>query len=90
MQVSVETTSGLERQVTITVPAERIDQDVNKQVQQQARSRRLDGFRPGKVPTSVIKRMFGKAIRSDVLSQVVQESFYKAVDQEKTDASRHA
>ncbi len=83
MQVSVETTSGLERQVTITVPAERIDQDVNKQVQQQARSRRLDGFRPGKVPTSVIKRMFGKAIRSDVLSQVVQESFYKAVDQEK-------
>ena len=83
MQVSVETTSGLERQVTITVPAERIDQDVNKQVQQQARSRRLDGFRPGKVPTSVIKRMFGKAIRSDVLSQVVQESFYQAVDQEK-------
>lgn len=83
MQVSVETTSGLERQVIITVPAERIDQDVNKQVQQQARSRRLDGFRPGKVPTSVIKRMFGKAIRSDVLSQVVQESFYQAVDQEK-------
>ncbi|KGK42285.1 trigger factor [Nitrincola sp. A-D6] len=83
MQVSVETTSGLERQVTITVPAERIDQDVNKQVQQQARSRRLDGFRPGKVPTSVIKRMFGKSIRSDVLSEVVQETFYQAVDQEK-------
>lgn len=83
MQVSVETTSGLERQVTITVPAARIDQDVNKQVQQQARSRRLDGFRPGKVPTSVIKRMFGKSIRSDVLSQVVQETFYQAVDQEK-------
>jgi trigger factor len=83
MQVSVETTSGLERQVTITVPAARIDQDVNKQVQQQARSRRLDGFRPGKVPASVIKRMFGKSIRSDVLSQVVQETFYQAVDQEK-------
>lgn len=83
MQVSVETTSGLERQVTVTVPAERIDQDVNKLVQQQARTRRLDGFRPGKVPVSVIKRMFGKAIREDVLSQVVQETFYKAVDQEK-------
>ncbi|MBV0932098.1 trigger factor [Marinobacterium weihaiense] len=83
MQVSVETTSGLERQLTITVPAERIDQDVDKLVAQQARTRRLDGFRPGKVPPKVIKRMFGSAIRQDVLGQVVQESFYSAVEQEK-------
>lgn len=83
MQVSVETTSGLERQITVTVPAERIDQDVDKLVAQQARTRRLDGFRPGKVPPKVIKRMFGQAIRQDVLGQVVQESFYTAVEQEK-------
>jgi len=83
MQVSVETTSGLERQMTITVPAERIDQDVDKLVAQQARTRRLDGFRPGKVPPKVIKRMFGSAIRQDVLGQIVQESFYSAVEQEK-------
>ncbi|MDY6891617.1 MAG: trigger factor [Pseudomonadota bacterium] len=83
MQVSVETTSGLERQMTITVPAERIDQDVDKLVAQQARTRRLDGFRPGKVPPKVIKRMFGSAIRQDVLGQVVQESFFAAVEQEK-------
>ncbi len=83
MQVSVETTSGLERQLTITVPAERIDQDVDKLVAQQARTRRLDGFRPGKVPPKVIKRMFGSAIRQDVLGQVVQETFYTAVEQEK-------
>ena len=83
MQVSVETTSGLERQMTITVPAERIDQDVDKLVAQQARTRRLDGFRPGKVPTKVIKRMFGSSIRQDVLGQVVQESFYSAVQQEE-------
>ncbi|WP_151704689.1 trigger factor [Nitrincola alkalilacustris] len=83
MQVSVETTSGLERQITVTVPAERIDQDVDRQAQQQARTRRLDGFRPGKVPVTVIKRMFGKAIRQDVISRVVQETFYEAVEQEK-------
>ena len=82
MQVSVETTSGLERQMTVTVPAERIDQDVNKMVMQQARTRRMDGFRPGKVPPKVIKRMFGESIRYDVLNRVVQESFYKAVQQE--------
>ncbi|KAA0875369.1 trigger factor [Nitrincola tapanii] len=83
MQVSVETTSGLGRQITVTVPAARIDQDVNKQLQQQARTRRMDGFRPGKVPVSVVKRMYGKAIRQDVLGQVVQETFYQAVTQEK-------
>jgi len=83
MQVSVETTSGLERQMTITVPAERIDQDVNKLVMQQARTRRMDGFRPGKVPPKVIKRMFGDSIRYDVLNRVVQESFFKAVQQEE-------
>jgi len=83
MQVSVETTSGLERQMTITVPAERIDQDVEKQVMQQARTRRMDGFRPGKVPPKVIKRMYGDAIRYDVLNRVVQESFYNAVRQEE-------
>ncbi len=50
MQVSVETTSALERQMTITVPAERIDNDVEKRVQQTARTVRIVGFRPGKVP----------------------------------------
>jgi len=48
MQVSVETKSALERQMTITIPADRIDNDVVKQVQQTARSVRIDGFRPGK------------------------------------------
>ena len=83
MQVSVETTSGLERQLTVTVPADRIDKDVDKQVVQQARTRRMDGFRPGKVPTKVIKRMYGEAIRYDVLNRVVQESFFEAVKQEE-------
>lgn len=82
MQVSVETTSGLERQLTVTVPADRIDKDVDKQVLQQARTRRMDGFRPGKVPPKVIKRMYGDAIRYDVLNRVVQESFFEAVKQE--------
>ncbi|NRP26952.1 MULTISPECIES: trigger factor [unclassified Marinobacterium] len=82
MQVSVETTSGLQRQLTVTVPAERIDTDVEKQVVQQARTRRMDGFRPGKVPAKVIKRMYGDAIRYEVLNRVVQETFYEAVQQE--------
>ncbi len=83
MQVSVETTSGLERQVTITVPAERIDQDVQKRVQQTARTARLDGFRPGKVPVKVVKNRYGKGIREEVLNQVIQETLFKATTDEK-------
>lgn len=83
MQVSVETTSGLERQMTVTVPADRIDQDVNSRVQQTARTARIDGFRPGKVPVKVIKKRYGQGIRAEVLNEVVQQSFYEAVQQEE-------
>lgn len=83
MQVSVETTSALERQMTITVPAERIESDVDKRVQQTARTARLDGFRPGKVPLKVVKKRYGAGIRQDVLGEVIQQSFYEAVQQEK-------
>lgn len=83
MQVSVETTSGLERLMTVSVPAERIDQDVNKRIQQTARTVRIDGFRPGKVPAKVVKQRYGKGIREEVLGQVVQETFYQALQQEE-------
>lgn len=83
MQVSVEATSGLERQVTITVPAARIDQDVETRVQQTARTARLDGFRPGKVPVKVVKRRYGPGIREEVLNQVIQETLYQATVDEK-------
>ena len=83
MQVSVETTQGLERRATITVPAEKIDSEVKKQVQQEARRARLDGFRPGKVPVSVIEKRFGQSIRQDVAMQSMQQHYVEAMIQEK-------
>ncbi|EPJ48172.1 MAG: trigger factor [Osedax symbiont Rs1] len=83
MQVSVETKSVLERQMTITIPADRIDNDVVKQVQQTARTVRIDGFRPGKVPLKVIQKRYGAGIRQDVIGEVIQQSFYQAVTDEK-------
>lgn len=83
MQVSVETTQGLERRATITVPADKIDSEVKKQVQQEARRARIDGFRPGKVPVSVIEKRYGKAIRQDVAMQVMQQNYVEAMIQEK-------
>lgn len=83
MQVSVETTSGLERRMTVGIPAERIDNEVNKRLQQTARRARVDGFRPGKVPMSVIRKRFGDAARQEVIGEVIQSSFFEAVTQEK-------
>ncbi|MCL6414562.1 trigger factor [Aestuariirhabdus sp. Z084] len=82
MQVSVEATSGLERRLTITVPAERIDSEVNKRLQETARKAKIDGFRPGKVPMSVIKRRFGPSARQEVVGEVIQSTFFEAVQKE--------
>ena len=83
MQVSVETTSGLERRMTVGIPAERIENEVNKRLQQTAGRARIDGFRPGKVPMSVIRKRFGASARQEVIGEVIQSSFYEAVVQEK-------
>jgi trigger factor len=83
MQVSVETTQGLERRLTITVPAESVDTAVKSRLQQLAKTQRINGFRPGKVPPSVIKKRFGAAVRQEVSGDVMQQHFYQAVMQEK-------
>ncbi len=83
MQVSLETTSGLERRLTITVPADRIESAVNKRLHKLAKDVRLDGFRPGKVPFKVVQRRYGAGARQEVLGDVIQSSFVEAVTQEK-------
>lgn len=83
MQVSIETTSTLERRLTIGVPAARVEQEVNARLQRAAQTARLDGFRPGKVPMTVIRQRFGAGVRQEVLGEVLSQSFAEAVRQEK-------
>jgi trigger factor len=83
MQVSVETTSGLERRVTVAVPAERLDSAVEQRLLEAQKNLRIDGFRPGKVPMREVKRRFANAVRSEVLSDVMRDSFLKAVEEHK-------
>ena len=83
MQVSVETTSGLERRMTVGIPADRIENEVNKRLQQTAKRARVDGFRPGKVLMSVIRKRFGASAHQEVIGEVIQSSFYEAIMQEK-------
>ena len=83
MQVSIETTSGLERRLTVGVPAARVDSEVDVRLQKAAKDVKLDGFRPGKVPMRVIRQRFGAGVRQEVLGEVVSQSFQEAVVQEK-------
>lgn len=83
MQVSVETSNGLERVLTIDVPAENIDGAVQKRLQDLARNVKMNGFRPGKVPFSVVKKRYGDSVRQEVLGEVMQRHYFEAVQQEK-------
>ncbi|WP_349571436.1 trigger factor [Azotobacter salinestris] len=83
MQVSVESTSALERRLTIGVPAERIETEVNKRLQQTARRAKIPGFRPGKVPMSVIRQRYEESARQEALGDLIQASFYEAVVEQK-------
>jgi len=83
MQVSIETTSGLERRLTVGVPAERVDVEVDVRLKKAAKDVRIPGFRPGKVPMKVMRQRFGPGVRQEVLGEVVSQSFQEAVVQEK-------
>jgi trigger factor len=83
MQVSVETTQGLERRLTITIPAESVDSAVKSRLQQLAKTQRINGFRPGKVPVNVIKKRYGQAVRQEVAGEAMQRNFYEAIMAEK-------
>lgn len=83
MQVSVETTTGLERKVTVAIPTDNIDSEVNKRLQQLSRTQKMAGFRPGKIPMSVVKKRFGAPVRQEIMQEAMQRSFFEAVNQEK-------
>ena len=82
MQVSLETTSGLERRLTVGVPAEQVENEVENRLKQAARNVSIKGFRKGKVPMSVVKQRFGAGIRQEVVGDVISRSFYAAVQKE--------
>jgi trigger factor len=82
MQVSVETTSGLERRMTVELPVERIESEVQSRLQRASRNVRVKGFRPGKVPLKVVAQQYGRQIRDEVVGELIQSSYFEAVGQQ--------
>ncbi|EKO3626182.1 trigger factor [Vibrio metschnikovii] len=83
MQVTVEMLEGLERRLNITVPAANIEDAVTAELRNIAKNRRFDGFRKGKVPMKMVAKMYGKAVRQDMLGEVMQRHFIEAIVKEK-------
>lgn len=83
MQVSVENLSGIERKLTIEVPADNIESAVKERLRQISKSQKMDGFRKGKVPLQLIQKRYGAQVHQEVLGETIQHSFYQALMQEK-------
>ena len=79
MQVSVETLKGLERKVTVSVPTEKVEEEVSLRLRNLARKVKVDGFRPGKVPMDVVKNRYSDSVREEVAREMVQSTLYEAL-----------
>lgn len=83
MQVSLVSSNGLERRLEVTVPGELVASRVDQRLKDLARTARLKGFRPGKVPYAVVRKQYGGQVHSEAVTDLMQKSFMEAVTQER-------
>ena len=83
MQVSVESTSGLERRLTVELPEDGVEQEVGTRLDNLMRTARIPGFRPGRAPMKVVARRFGAAVRDEVVGDLLRTSFADALASEE-------
>ncbi|WP_305805578.1 trigger factor [Stenotrophomonas sp. YIM B06876] len=81
MQASIESTGNLERRLTFSLPEERLQAHISGRLGEIARTTRIKGFRPGKVPAKVIEQRFGPQVRAEAMDGLLRESFDAALRQ---------
>jgi trigger factor len=82
MQVTVENSGGLQRRLTVQVPAGEVLGKIEERLREIGKTARLKGFRPGRIPMNVLKQRYGSSVRNEILSQTMQSSLYDAIRQE--------
>ena len=82
MQVNVEESGALERKMTVTLPAEQFDSEVDKQLKRLSRTVKVPGFRPGKVPMKIVRSRYQNDVLQDVVSDLINSSYPQALTQE--------
>ena len=83
MSVTVETLEKLERKITLSVPLTTIQTEVDSRLKRLARTVKMDGFRPGKVPMNVVTQRYGYSVQYEVLNDKVGEAFAVAANEAK-------
>ncbi|AFX70567.1 trigger factor [Francisella tularensis] len=83
MQVTLEKKEGIHCSLLIEVPANEIDSVVSKEINRTAKTIKMDGFRPGKVPAGMVKKKYGEQIRMEVISDLIPQKYSKAIQDEK-------
>lgn len=81
MQATVENISKLERRLTVAMPMQAIEEEISQRLSRLARTSRMPGFRPGKVPMKMVVQQYGQQVRQEVISSKVEETFSDAVSQ---------
>lgn len=82
MQVTIEATTDLERRMTVQLPDTVVNEKFDVRIKETAKRARIDGFRQGKVPASVVRQRFGPSIRAEVLEDVLKDAYMEALTQE--------
>lgn len=83
MQISVEKTSELSRKMTVSVPETVVQEKIAERLKALAREVKVDGFRPGKVPQHVVKKMYGERIRGEITGDLIKDTYYDALEDQK-------
>ena len=83
MAVAIETLEKLERKMTLTLPVDVIQSEVQTRLKKLARTVKMDGFRPGKVPMNVVSQRYGYGVHYEVMNDKVGEAFSKAANEAK-------
>src|SRR4051794_36278404 len=83
MTVNVETLEKLERKITLTLPVGTIQSEVDSRLKKLARTVKMDGFRPGKVPMNVVAQRYGYSVHHEVMNDKVGEAFAQAANEAK-------
>jgi len=89
MQVSVEKTSELSRKMTVSVPEAVVQEKMAERLKSLARSVKVDGFRPGKVPQHVVKKMFGDRVRGEIYSDLINTTYHDALKDQDLKPAGH-
>jgi len=82
MSASLKKLDGLSHQLTVTVPAEKVNEKFQQLLNKAAKNAKLPGFRPGKVPANILAQKHGKEIRQDAINELMQSSMHEAVEKQ--------